>query len=162
MKTFVKYLGTLSIILICLALVAESVTAIELSKNVAPYGGSQGMYPSNSASGPVGLSQYPSATAYCTRWIPGHWVQVKVMVPGRWIYRPVWIPARPVSQYRWVAGFWQTTGYHPNRPDVYVWGTPNGGWYGMPYQAYQNSGGGYFGPGGVWMPKAMPKTTEKK
>ena len=159
MKTLLKYIGTLSIILICLALVAESVTAIELSKNIAPHG-SQGMYPTNSGRGTAGLRRYPSAAEFCTRWIPGHWVQVKVMVPGRWIYRPVWIPTHPMSQYRWVAGFWQTTGYH-TRPDLYVWGTPNGGWYGMPYQAYQNSGGGYFGPGGVWTPRT-PNKSEKK
>lgn len=93
------------------------------------------------------------ATEYCTRWIAGHWVQVRVMVPGRWEYRPVWIPGYPTTRYQWVQGFWQTTASNA-RPDVYIWSSPNGGLWGVPYQTYQNAGGGYFTPEGVWVPNA--------
>jgi len=95
-------------------------------------------------------SRNPGATEYCTKWIAGHWVSVKVMVPGRWEYRPVWIPGYPTTQYQWVRGFWQTTGYH-TQPDVYVWGSQNAGWYGMPTPYYQPASGGYFTPQGVWV-----------
>ena len=91
-------------------------------------------------------------TEYCTRWISGHWVQVRVMVPGRWEYRPVWIPGYQASQYKWVKGFWQTTASYA-RPDVYVWSSPTaGGYMGVSYQTYQNAGGGYFTADGVWVP----------
>ena len=92
-------------------------------------------------------------TEYCTRWIAGHWVQVRVMVPGRWEYRPVWIPGYPTARYQWVKGFWQPTASNA-RPDVYIWSSPNGGLWGVPYQTYQNAGGGYFTPEGVWVPNA--------
>ncbi len=93
------------------------------------------------------------ATEYCTRWIAGHWVQVRIMVPGRWEYRPVWIPGYPTARYQWVKGFWQTTASNV-RPDVYVQASQNGGFVGVPYQTYQNAGGGYFTPEGVWVPNA--------
>lgn len=97
-------------------------------------------------------SRYPGSTEYCSKWIPGHWVGVRVMMPGRWVYRPVWIPGYPTTRYKWVEGFWQTTGYH-TRPDVYVWGSQSQGWYGMPYQSYQSTGNGYFNESGVWIPQ---------
>lgn len=152
MKTLLK----LIVVLMCLAVMAIPAFAGIETSNFAPTG-SANLAPTGSSclspSGCGGLapSRYPGSTEYHSRWIPGHWVQVRVMVPGRWIYRPVWIPSYPVSQYRWVQGFWQTTGYNV-RPDVYVWGTHNGGFYGVPYNMYQASGGGYFTPQGVWIP----------
>ncbi len=126
-----------------------------------PGGGYPGGYPGrgyayNYGCGAVDPSRYPGSTEYCTRWIPGHWIQAKVMVPGRWVYRPVWIPAQPRMQYKWIKGFWQTSAYH-TRPDVYVWRSQTGGVYGVPYQTYQQSGGGYFTPGGVWVPNAKSR-----
>ncbi len=151
MKTLRTYVGALSIVVVCLALGAGTVSAgIERSNFSSPGSGYIGS-PNPSGCGGLDLSRYPGSTEYCTRWIPGHWAQVRVMVPGRWIYRPVWIPPQPRTQYRWVKGFWQTTGYNV-RPDVYVWGTQNGGFYGVPYNMYQASGGGYFTPQGVWIP----------
>ena len=119
------------------------------------YGGYNGYY-NNYGCGAVDPSRYPGSTEFCTKWIPGHWVSVKVMVPGRWVYRPVWIPSYPTTRRQWVPGFWQTTAYHA-RPDVYVWGAPQSGWYGVPYQNYQSTGGGYFGPNGVWIPTIQKK-----
>ncbi|GAK60417.1 hypothetical protein U27_00314 [Candidatus Vecturithrix granuli] len=119
----------------------------------APYGyyNPSGGYNNNGFMG-YDWSRYPGSTEYCSKWIPGHWVAVRVMMPGRWIYRPVWIPGYPTTRYQWVGGFWQTTGYH-TRPDVYVSGSHAGGWYGMPYQDYQSMGGGYFNEADVWVPQ---------
>jgi hypothetical protein len=107
------------------------------------YGGGYGC-------GVVAPNRYPE---YCTKWIPGHWIQVRVMMPGKWVYRPVWIPSYPKTQYKWVAGFWQTTARNV-RPDLQIWGSPNTGWYGRPYQQQTGGTGGYFNPQGVWIPTA--------
>lgn len=114
----------------------------------------QPVYPQARPCSAYAMPQYnQTPTEYCTRWIAGHWVQVRVMVPGRWEYRPVWVPGYPTARYQWVQGFWQTTASN-TRPDVYVWSSPNGGLWGVPYQTYQNAGGGYFTPEGVWVPNA--------
>jgi len=97
-------------------------------------------------------SRYPGSTEYCVRWIPGHWVGVRRMTPGRVICRPVWIPGYPTTQYKWVEGFWQTTGYHI-RPDVHVGGSSANGQYGTPYQTNPSTGGGHFNEFGVWVPQ---------
>ena len=161
MKKLIKYIGTLSVMALCLSLMAVPAFALGQTSQTSPsygyynrgynsyYGGYNGNY--NYGCGAVAPSRYPGSTEYCTKWIPGHWVSVRMMVPGRWVYRPVWIPGYPTSRRRWVPGFWQTTAYN-TRPDVYVWGSPSGGWYGMPYQNYQTAGGGYFTPNGVWIP----------
>lgn len=147
-----KSIQTLSIIVVCLIVMAGAASAAIEQSGYANSGPNYvGNYNYGGGCGMVDPSRYPGSTEYCSRWIPGHWVQVKVMIPGRWIYRPVWIPSRPASQYRWIPGFWQTTGYNV-RPDVYVWGSHNGGYYGVPYTMYQTSGGGYFTPQGLWIP----------
>ena len=162
MKKLLKYVGTLNIIALCLSLPLGTVFALEQSQpgsssygyynnGYGYYGGYLGNY-NYYGCGAVDPSRYPGSTEYCTKWIPGHWVSVRMMVPGRWVYRPVWIPGYPTSIRQWVPGFWQTTAYH-TRPDVYVWGSPNRGWYGIPYQNYHNTtGGGYFDQYGVWHP----------
>lgn len=99
---------------------------------------------------------------YCSKWIPGHWVKIQMIVPGQWVYRPVWIPAHPVSKNQWVAGYWQTTASSNMRPDVYVWNSPKGEWYGMPVQSYQQTSGGYFTPNGVWIPPTSQTATNVK
>ncbi len=161
MKTLIKSVGTLSIVILCLSLVVVSAAALEQSsgKNsqttscISP---SYGYYNGGNYNGGSGFrgydwSRYPGSTEFCTKWIPGHQVPVRIMMPGRWVYRRVWIPGYPTTRYRQVPGFWQTTSYN-SRPDVYVWGSPSGGWYGRPYQNYQPSNGGYFNSYGMWVP----------
>ncbi|MCP4403638.1 MAG: hypothetical protein GY801_40830 [bacterium] len=155
-----KFLQVSSLMLLCLIVMAVSASAM-----TQYYGYANGVSGCNSYSGngynsnngrgygcgAVAPNRYPGSTEYCTKWIAGHWVQVRVMVPGRWVYRPVWIRSYPVSQNKWVPGFWQTTGTNV-RPDLHIWGSPNAGWYGRPYQGQTGGNtGGYFGPNGVWI-----------
>lgn len=150
-----KFLYTLSLMVLCLAVM--SVSASAMTQYYGYYNGASGYNSYNSGynnaggygCGAVAPNKYPGSTEYCTKWIPGHWVQVRLMMPGRLVYRPVWIPSYPVSQNRWVPGFWQTTGTNV-RPDLHIWGSPNTGWYGRPYQ--QSQTGGYFAPNGLWIP----------
>jgi hypothetical protein len=169
-----KFIGTVGVVVLCMSLMATPVFAAlakssqSSGRSLQPYGyypgynpygsygGYNGAYNPAYGCGAVDPSRYPGSTEYCTKWIPGHWVSVRVMIPGRWVYRPVWIPGYPTARRQWVPGFWQTTAYH-SRPDVYVWGAPQSGWYGIPYQNYQSTNGGYFGPNGVWVP-----TTQKE
>ncbi len=158
-----KKLGRVVSIGLCLMMLAVPAMAIgqnqtqsgcsEYGCNYAPYGYYNPSWGyNNTGFRGYDWSRYPGSTEYCSKWVPGHWVAVRVMMPGRWISRPVWIPGYPSTRYQWVQGFWQTTGYH-TRPDVYVWGSQTSGWYGMPYQNYQSTGGGYFNETGVWIPQ---------
>jgi hypothetical protein len=151
-----KFLYTLGLMMLCLAVMAVSASAMQ--QYYGYYNGASGCPSYNTnygggysgggyGCGAVAPNKYPGSTEYCTRWIPGHWVQVRVMVPGRWVYRPVWIPSYPVSQNKWVPGFWQTTATNV-RPDLQIWGSQSTGWYGRPYQ---NHAGGYFDQHGVWI-----------
>lgn len=152
MKSIIKYAGTLSIVILCLSLMAVPAAALGESTNASSTPASYGYYnPSNGFFAGYDWSRTPGSTQICRTWIPGHRVPVKVMMPGRWEYRRVWIPGYPTTRYRWVPGFWQTTSYH-SRPDVNVWGSPRGGGYGMPYQNSQSSRSGYFNQYGMWIP----------
>jgi hypothetical protein len=151
-----KLLYTFALMVLCLSLMTVSASAMVQydsynngmsgcpSYNMVPNGGAYGC-------GMVAPNKYPGSTEYCTKWIPGHWVQVRVMMPGRLVYRPVWIPSYPVAQNRWVPGFWQTTGTNV-RPDLQIWGSPQMGWVGRPYQQQTGGAGGYFTPQGMWIP----------
>jgi hypothetical protein len=168
MKTLMKYLGVFGLGVLCLSVATVTHAAItQVGTGTGTGTGTANMVnPCRSNGGYyVGCdpSRYPGSTEFCYRWIPEHLVPVTVMVPGRWEYRRVWIPGYPATQYQRVPGFWQITGSNV-RPDVYVWGTPNGGWYATPYQnqreGYQQYGGyqpggysgGYFDAYGVWHP----------
>lgn len=168
MKQIVKYVGMISIVVLCVASMVVTVSAVgERSMQFVPNGNAAspyGYYNYNSCNSGNGLmgcdaSRYPGSTEYSTKWIPGHWMQAQTMVPGRWVYQPMWVPGYPTSQYRWIQGFWQTTGYN-TQPDVSVWGAPmmpNNGCYGMQCQGFQQQqpsyqGGGYFDAQGIWHP----------
>lgn len=174
MKKTLTYMGLAAVVLVGLMLLPLSGYALSESSckggSCAPYGyynnyASANYYPYNwyqnqnyapsnyynSGFRGYDWSRYPGSTEICSKWIPGHWVPVRVMVPGRWVYRPVWIQGYPTTKYQWVSGFWQTTQTH-GRPDVYVWGSHSQGWYGMSPQQYQTMGGnGYFNAQGVWV-----------
>ncbi|PIE34975.1 hypothetical protein CSA56_06130 [candidate division KSB3 bacterium] len=149
MKTLLKSV----VICACLAMLAVPALAGIESSGFSPAGiVPSGMYHSSPwGCGAIAPSKYPGSTEYCSKWIPGHWVQVQVMRPGYWSYRPVWIPPQPMTQNRWVKGFWQTTGTNI-RPDVYVWRFPNGRYYGIPHGMKYGPQNGFFSPQGVWTP----------
>ncbi len=143
------------LLMLCLALMAGSASAMVQYSGYAQgaQSASPGQYRMIPGGGGYGCgmvdpTKYPGSTEYCTKWIPGHWIQVRVMVPGRWVNRPVWIPSYPKMQQKWVPGFWQTRATNV-RPDLQIWGSSQHGWFGRPYQ--QDSGG-YFTPQGMWVP----------
>ncbi|MBD3306913.1 hypothetical protein GF339_10810 [candidate division KSB3 bacterium] len=151
MKNPMQYSGIVAIVIACVAILAVPALALEPSSGYYGNGNPYGYYQNGPGFRGYDWSRYPGSTEYCTKWIPDHWVAVRIMMPGRWIYRPVWIPAYPKTVYQKVKGFWQTTGYH-TRPDVYVWGSHRTGWYGIPAQNCQSCNQGYFDANGMWHP----------
>ena len=153
-----KLLYTFVLMVLCLSLMTVSASAMVQYNsynngmpgchgyNMVPNGGGYGY-------GMVPMPPQPQGpgltTEFHTKWIPGHWIQVRIMMPGRWINRYVWVHSYPVTQTRWVAGFWQTTGMNM-RPDLQIWGSPQTGWFGKPFQ--NQNPGGYFTPRGMWIP----------
>jgi len=166
MKKLLKYLGMLSVVVLCLSVATIAPAVIGQAKSgTTPYGyygynsyGCSGNYPGNypgsypgnySGSYPGGYP-YPRPTGYCVRWVPGRWVPVRITIPGRWEYRRVWIPGYPTTLYRPVPGYWQRTNNYTS-PDLSVWKTSNGNWYATPYQqGQQGQSGGYFDNNGLW------------
>jgi hypothetical protein len=145
MKTQLRYVGMLSVVMLC-ALLATGAQAT-IIQNSADSAAANAMVPNYS--GCAGMyGGYP--TEYCVKWVQGQWVPVQVMMPGRWEYRRVWLPGYPMTLYRQVPGYWQTTNYHNGVPDVSVWKGQNEMWYGMPYQGQQSQTGGFFDASGVW------------
>ncbi len=113
MRTLVTSIKVVSIFLVCLSLLAVPAIALDSqNKTSCAVPGFQG-YDRN---------RYPGSTEFCTKWIPGHWIPIRMMVPGRVVHKPVWIPGYPITRRQWKPGFWQTTSYHA-RPDVFTWGT---------------------------------------
>lgn len=168
MKRITNSLKLVSIAILCLCIPVAAMAAIErAASGTSPYGTSPygtspyNMYqygyapPGQYGGYSYGVSPYPQQpTAYCVRWVPGQWVPVQVMMPGRWEYRRVWVQGYPMTLYRPVPGYWQRT-TPDGTPDLSVWRTSSGGWYGRPYQ--QNHSGGYFDAQGMWYPFQQPQ-----
>jgi len=153
MNRTMKYVGILSILLLCVMVTTIASAAIQQQNMTAMQYPSMGYgytYSGYSTGGcgmnPQGIMPYPYPTDYCMHWQQPQLMPVQVMIPGRWEYRPVWVPGYPTTLYYPVPGYWQRTGSN-GQPDVMVWPNTNGGWYATPYQS-QAVGG--FNPYGLW------------
>jgi hypothetical protein len=144
-----SYLRIVSLVILGLALTSVASAAVQQQTNMGntyQCGGyacqpniGYGYPPSG-----CGMQQYP--TDFCMHWNPPQWVPVQVMVPGRWEYRPVWVQGYPMTLYRPVPGYWQSS--VNGQSAMPAWQTQNG-WNANPYQQSQ-MGGGYFDANGMW------------
>lgn len=152
MNRTMKYVGMLSLLLLCVTVTPLTSAAIQQQSMPpmyqCPYMGYGYQYPGypSGGYGSSGYGMMPYSMDYCMHWQQPQWVPVQVMIPGRWEYRLVWIPGYATTLYRWVPGYWQRTSIG-GQPDVTVWPNTNGGWYATPYQSQAGSG---FNPYGLW------------